>query len=112
VYDGSCALGPGIVVSDGDVDALGDLKDLPVLLIVKRDGQTAFQGETRTSRIKRTLEELVAHLTQELTFPRGVFLMTGTGIVPPADFSLRPGDVVTITMGPLTLENRVASAAA
>ena len=108
VYDGSCALGPGIVVGD---DALGNLKDLSVQLTLTRGGQAAFQGETRTSRIKRPLEELVSYLTEELTFPGGVFLMTGTGIVPPHEFSLAPGDVVTITIGALTLENRVAGAA-
>jgi len=53
----------------------------------------------------------VSYLTEELTFPGGVFLMTGTGIVPPHEFSLAPGDVVTITIGALTLENRVAGAA-
>ncbi|HEY8924153.1 MAG TPA: fumarylacetoacetate hydrolase family protein, partial [Polyangia bacterium] len=108
VYDGSCALGPGIVVGD---DALASLKDLPVQLTLTRGGQPAFQGETRTSRIKRPLEELVRYLTDELTFPGGVFLMTGTGIVPPGEFSMAAGDVVTITIGPLTLENRVAGAA-
>jgi len=113
VYDGSCALGPGIVVVPPDAGggALGDLKDLPVQLTVKRGERAAFQGETRTSRIKRTLEELVSTLTQELTFPHGVFLLTGTGIVPPGEFSLVSGDIVTITVGSLTLENRVAGAA-
>jgi len=89
----------------------GNLKDLSVQLTLTRGGQAAFQGETRTSRIKRPLEELVSYLTEELTFPGGVFLMTGTGIVPPHEFSLAPGDVVTITIGALTLENRVAGAA-
>ena len=117
VYDGSCALGPGIMVvppgdpSGPDAGAHGDLKDLLVQLTLTRGGEAAFQGETRTSRIKRPLEELVSYLTEELTFPGGVFLMTGTGIVPPGDFSLAPGDLVTITIGPLTLENRVGGAA-
>ena len=44
---------------------------------------------------------------RELDFPQGVFLMTGTGIVPPDDFSLLPGDTVRITIGELTLENEV-----
>ena len=117
VYDGSCALGPGIVVvppgdsTGGEDGALANLKDLPVELTLTRGGQSVFQGETRTSRMKRPLDELVRFLTDELTFPGGVFLLTGTGIVPPAEFSLAPGDVVTITIGSLTLENRVASAA-
>jgi 2-dehydro-3-deoxy-D-arabinonate dehydratase len=105
VYNGSCALGPGILL--GDVERL---KDLSIQLTIKRGGRVGFQGETRTAQIKRPLDELVEYLAKELDFPRGAFLMTGTGIVPPTDFSMSPGDVVTITIGALTLENRVASA--
>jgi 2-dehydro-3-deoxy-D-arabinonate dehydratase len=102
VYDGSCALGPGIAL--GDVDTL---KNLPVRLTVLRDGRVVFQGETSTSQIRRPLEELVGYLRRELGFPQGVFLMTGTGIVPPHDFSLQRGDLVRIEIGARTLENEV-----
>ena len=102
VYDGSCALGPGIALGD-----VGALQDLPVQLTVLRGGRVAFQGETSTSQIKRSLEELVGYLRRELDFPQGVFLMTGTGIVPPNDFSLQRGDLVRIAIGALTLENEV-----
>jgi 2-dehydro-3-deoxy-D-arabinonate dehydratase len=102
VYTGSCAVGPGILVSDSD-----GLKDLPVQMEILRAGSTVFQGETRTSRMKRDLEDLVAYLCRELTFPQGVFVMTGTGIVPPDDFTLQPGDGVQINVGSLILENQV-----
>ena len=102
VYDGSCALGPGIVL--GDVDRL---KDLTVRLEVRRDGGRVCEGETHTSKIKRPLEELVSYLGRELALPQGAFLMTGTGIVPPPEFSLRRGDVVRVAVGPLVLENEV-----
>ena len=106
VYSGSCAVGPGIVlVAPGDEDRL---RELTIGLTVSRGGAVVFQGETRTSQIKRPLGELVAHLRRELDFPSGVFLMTGTGIVPPADFSLARGDVVRMGVGALTLENQVA----
>ena len=59
--------------------------------------------------MKRPFEELVAYLGRELDFPRGVFLMTGTGIVPPQEFSLARGDLVRVTIGSLTLENEVDS---
>lgn len=103
IYDGACALGPGIQVCP--VDEMGDL---PVRLAVTRTGAVAFAGETRTSAMKRPLGELAAYLGRELTFPFGALLMTGTGIVPPEDFSLRPGDVVEVTVGALTLRNPVA----
>jgi 2-dehydro-3-deoxy-D-arabinonate dehydratase len=102
VYNGSCALGPGISLCGAA--ALGDL---PIDLAVQRDGRSIFTGATRTSQIKRPLQELVDYLRRELDFPRGVFLMTGTGVVPPDDFSLLHGDVVRITIGGLTLENEV-----
>ena len=105
VYNGSCALGPGLLI--GDPDTLR-LPDLPIQLTITRGARAAWQGEIRTAQMKRTFEDLVEHLARELDFPRGGFLLTGTGIVPPSDFSLLPGDVVTIGVGPLTLQNRVA----
>jgi len=102
IYDGSCAIGPGIALCGASL-----LQNLSIELTVLRAGRPIFTGETRTSRIKRPLQELVDHLRKELDFPHGAFLMTGTGIVPPDEFSLRWGDVVRISIGDLTLENEV-----
>lgn len=104
IFDGACALGPGIVL----VDDPAILVDLPVQMTIVRDSQVVYAGETRTSRMKRRMDELVSFLGRYVTFPEGVFLMTGTGIVPPDDFSLRPGDEVHITVGELKLVNPVA----
>jgi 2-dehydro-3-deoxy-D-arabinonate dehydratase len=103
VYEGSCALGPGILLG-GD-----GLRDLPIEITISRAGRSMFEGATRTSQIKRTLDELVGYLRLELDFPRGVFLLTGTGIVPPHDFSMQRGDTVRITIGDLILENPVSA---
>ncbi len=100
IYNRSCALGPGILLATED-----ELRDLPVQLTITRDNAVAFQGGTRTSQIKRRLGELISYLTRELDMPHGVFLMTGTGVVPPDSFSLKPGDVVRVTIGALTIEN-------
>jgi 2-dehydro-3-deoxy-D-arabinonate dehydratase len=105
VYDGACAVGPGILLGSAD-----SLKDLPVQLCLLRDGVTVFEDETRTSQIKRPLRELVEYLCRESSFPGGAFLMTGTGIIPPMEFSLHRGDTARITIGDLTLENRTAMA--
>ncbi|MGH9888788.1 MAG: fumarylacetoacetate hydrolase family protein, partial [bacterium] len=94
IYDGSCAIGPGISLCG--VDAL---RDLSIDLTVLRAGRAVFNGATRTSRIKRPLQDLVDYLRKELGFPHGAFLMTGTGIVPPDDFSLAWGDLVRISIG-------------
>ena len=66
------------------------------------------RGETRSSQITRRFEDLVTYLFRELSFPHGALLMTGTGLVPPDDFTLAIGDTVTIVIGSLTLENTVA----
>ena len=104
IYTGACALGPGILLTDAE-----RLRDLPVAIEIERGGRSMFAGETRTSKMNRRFEELVAYLFRELEFPLGVFLMTGTGIVPPNDFTLRIGDRVTITIGALTLKNEVGA---
>lgn len=103
VYTGSCALGPGIRLSESAA-----LRDLPIRLDIARDGATVFVGETRTSQMKRAPAELADALYHDLDFPHGAFLMTGTGIVPPDTFTLKAGDRVTITVGELTLMNLVA----
>jgi 2-dehydro-3-deoxy-D-arabinonate dehydratase len=103
-YNGSCALGPGIRLAD-----VNQFKDVPIRLEILRAGQPAFTGEIRSSQMKRTYEELVAYLGQELNFPQGVFVMTGTGLVPSDDFTLQPGDLVRITVADLVLENEVQS---
>jgi 2-dehydro-3-deoxy-D-arabinonate dehydratase len=101
-YNGSCALGAGIKLIEAE-----NLQNLPINLTISRQGETVFQGETDTAQMKRKVEELVAYLCRELSFPHGVFLMTGTGIVPPDDFSLQNGDEVQIVVGELNLTNQV-----
>ena len=102
IYNGSCALGPGVQLVEAE-----EMRSLAVQLEISRGGAVVFQGQTSIGQMKRSLEELTEYLYRELDFPHGVFLMTGTGIVPPDEFSLRPGDAVRIVVGALTLENRV-----
>lgn len=102
VYAGSCALGPGVQLVGPDA-----MRDLAITLEIQRDGKQVFFGETATSQMKRTFEELVDYLCRELAFPFGVFLMTGTGIVPPDAFTLQSGDVVHVQVGELVLVNIV-----
>lgn len=100
MYNGSCAVGPGIILTD--VDQMGNLD---VALEISRGGSAAFNGETSTANMKRTLQELADYLFLELDFPQGALLMTGTGIVPGDEFTLEVGDLVRITVGELTLAN-------
>jgi 2-dehydro-3-deoxy-D-arabinonate dehydratase len=103
VYDGSCSLGPGIVLSGPD-----SMRELRITMSIRRGGETIFEDEIETSQMKRSPEELAVYLGRELAFPGGAFLMTGTGIVPEDDFTLKPGDLVGISVGDLVLENEVS----
>jgi 2-dehydro-3-deoxy-D-arabinonate dehydratase len=101
-YNQSCAIGPAIRLAEA-----GELADVPIQLDIQRGGQSLFAGEIRSSQMKRSLEELVSYLGRELDFPNGVFLMTGTGLVPGDDFTLQAGDRVTVTVHGLALVNEV-----
>jgi 2-dehydro-3-deoxy-D-arabinonate dehydratase len=103
VYDGSCSLGPGIVLSAPDA-----MLGLRITMSIRRGNAIVFEDEIDLSQMKRSLEELAAYLGRELAFPVGALLMTGTGIVPEDDFTLEPGDLVGISVGDLVLENEVA----
>jgi 2-dehydro-3-deoxy-D-arabinonate dehydratase len=104
MYNGACALGPGIKIAGVD-----ELRDLDIQIDILREERIIYHDETRSSQMKRSLEELVNFLTREMDFPYGVFLMTGTGIVPDDEFSLQVGDLVRIRIGSLTMENVVNS---
>ena len=104
VYDRSCAVGPFIVVGASEAQA----RTWKIRLQIQRGGQLAFEGETFVNQIKRTFIELVDYLFRSQTFPHGAVLLTGTGIVPPDDFTLHPGDNVLIEItGIGKLENPV-----
>ncbi len=104
VYDGSCAIGPCIVVSDEPPQA-----EATIRLEIMRRGELAFGGETTLAQLKRKPAELVSFLFRDNSFPSGVLLMTGTGIIPPNDFTLASGDEIRIEIeGVGRLVNTVA----
>jgi len=104
VYDRSAAIGPCLVLT----------RELPgpetaIVVEVRRGGAAAFAGQTTVGQIKRPLPSLVDWLYRDNRFPHGCYLMTGTGVVPPDDFTLHVGDEVRITIEPVgTLINTVA----
>jgi 2-dehydro-3-deoxy-D-arabinonate dehydratase len=103
VYAQCCGLGPALYVPPAPLDPATEIR-----LAVDRDGASAFEGRCRLSDMKRTAGELVAYLFRDNSFPDGCYLLTGTGIVPPDDFTLRPGDEVRITIEPIgTLRHRI-----
>jgi 2-dehydro-3-deoxy-D-arabinonate dehydratase len=104
VYRRCAAVGPVIALA-WELDAP---RDKEVRLIITRDGGLIFEGATSTNQLHRTFEDLIAYLFRDNDFPDGVLLMTGTGIIPPSEFTLQDGDVVAITIeGIGTLVNPV-----
>jgi 2-dehydro-3-deoxy-D-arabinonate dehydratase len=90
VFAGACALGPAV---------LSPAPDEPLeirMRILGPDGDELFSGETSTARMKRSFDELVEYWLRDNPIPPGSVLLTGTGLVPPDDFTLEPGHVVEI----------------
>ncbi len=94
VHARCCGLGPAITLADGVINP----RALSIELVIHRNGIPVFQGHTSTARLHRTFEELIRYLFRDNLFPNGVFLLTGTGIVPEDSFSLQHGDRVAITI--------------
>jgi 2-dehydro-3-deoxy-D-arabinonate dehydratase len=93
-YTGSCSLGPCLVPVAGTPPP----SEMEIAIRVQRNGATAFEGSTHLSEMKRSPADLVDWLFRAQDFPVGVFLLTGTGIVPTSEFTLQGGDDVSISI--------------
>jgi len=103
VYDCSCALGPGVYVTDDPLPST-----TAISLRITRGRDVVFQGDTTLAQMRRKPQELVDYLYRETSYPTGCVLLTGTGIIPPDAFTLESGDLVEITIEPIgTLTNTV-----
>ena len=104
LYSQCCALGPYVLVPEQPLDRKGT----KIILSIYRSGRLAFRGDTNVDQMARSFEDLISWLGRENEFPAGAFLLTGTGIVPPDDFTLEDGDTVSIEItGIGTLTNPV-----
>jgi 2-dehydro-3-deoxy-D-arabinonate dehydratase len=103
VYHRSCALGPGILVSERPLPG-----STRITLEILRENVSVFSGATSLDQLKRDPQTLVAYLFRDNVFPSGCFLLTGTGIVPPDAFTLQPRDEIRISIEEIgTLTNFV-----
>ncbi len=103
VYDQSCALGPGILIQKEPMPP-----DTQICMGILRGGESIFFACIHLSEMKRRPQTLVDYLFRDQTFPEGCFLLTGTGIIPPDNFTLHSGDEIRISIGNIgTLVNHV-----
>jgi 2-dehydro-3-deoxy-D-arabinonate dehydratase len=93
VYEKSAGLGPCLYVPEQPIDA-----ETGIYMTIHRNEAKMYEGSTTISRMKRQLPELVSYLYRECDFTAGCYLMTGTCLVPPTDFTLQPRDRVTISI--------------
>jgi 2-dehydro-3-deoxy-D-arabinonate dehydratase len=92
LFDGCCALGPAVTLSS----TMPPPEKINIRMAIERRGEQVFSGATSLKKMARRLEDLVSWLAREQRFPHGVILLTGTGIVPPDEFTLEPGDQISI----------------
>jgi 2-dehydro-3-deoxy-D-arabinonate dehydratase len=105
IFAGACAIGPALAVPD-DWAASFPIR----LRITDASGAELFAGETSTARMKRSLRELAGWAMRDNPIPPGSVLLTGTGLVPPDDYTLLPGHIVQIEVeGIGVLVNTVAA---
>lgn len=105
VYDKCAGLGPCLYVPENPIDA-----DAKISLEIHRNGEIVFEGDTLISQMKRTHTELAEYLTRECSFPQGVYLMTGTCIVPDYPFTLQAGDEILIEIDHIGVLKNIVSA--
>lgn len=91
VYDRSAALGPCLYIPSTEISL-----DTTISINIKRNDLPVFEGSIQLNRVKRKFSELAEYLFLEMNFEYGCFLMTGTGVVPPNNFTLAEGDKVEI----------------
>ncbi|GAB5405957.1 MAG: fumarylacetoacetate hydrolase family protein [Aureliella sp.] len=94
MYDQCCGLGPWITLAD----SMPAPAEIDIDLKIHRSGEVVFDQATSVSEMARTFDDLVGWLGRDNSFPSGAFLLTGTGIVPDSNFTLKPRDTVVITI--------------
>lgn len=103
-YDNSAAIGPCLYIPEQPIAA-----NTKILMNIQRDGVEVFKGEISINQMKRNHTELIGYLFRETSFAHGVYLMTGTCLVPPNEFTLQEYDVINISIDEIgTLTNTVS----
>ena len=94
-YDGCASLGPCLYVLENQEEVNNGLE---IKISIEKKNKIIFNNSISTNQMKRSNQELINYLFRECSFPNGVFLMTGTGIVPPKDITLNKNDIIKISI--------------
>jgi len=102
-YERSAAIGPCLLIPETPIDP-----ETRIQMEIRRKDETVFSGEISINQMKRKHDELIGYLFRAMRFPQGVYLMTGTCLVPPNEFTLQEGDLVIMQIDGIgRLENTV-----
>ena len=103
-YEKSAAIGPCLYVPENPINP-----DAKINMQIFRAEAELFSGQISINQMKRTHQELIDYLFRSMDFPNGVYLMTGTCLVPPNEFTLAVGDRISISIAEIgVLTNTVA----
>ena len=104
VYDRCCAVGPCV----RSASSIEDPHDLEIWMTISRNQEVLYEEATNTSKMVRSVDELVDYYTNHNAVPDVSVLLTGTSLVPDDDFTLHEGDLIEIGIeGIGTLSNTV-----
>jgi 2-dehydro-3-deoxy-D-arabinonate dehydratase len=102
-YERAAAIGPCLWIPEAPIDP-----DTRIHMEIHRKDETVFSGEISINQMKRKHDELIGYLFRAMRFSQGVYLMTGTCLVPPNEFTLQEADLVIMQIDGIgRLENTV-----
>lgn len=102
-YERAAAIGPCLWIPEAPIDP-----DTRIHMEIRRKDETVFSGEISINQMKRKHDELIGYLFRAMRFSQGVYLMTGTCLVPPNEFTLQVADLVIMQIDGIgRLENTV-----
>jgi 2-dehydro-3-deoxy-D-arabinonate dehydratase len=91
LFAAACAIGPAVLIPE-DWSEPFEIE----LRLLGPDGAVVYEAKTSSARMRRSFDELAEWLVRDNPVPAGSVLLTGTGLVPPDEVSLRPGQQVEI----------------
>ena len=104
IYDKSCSIGPCII----DAESINNYERFNINCKIIRNKKTIFNASSSVKSMNKSIPYLIKWLKQSNTLPIKTAFLTGTGIVPPPEFTLLENDQISISINEIgTLNNSV-----